>query len=142
MLCAGPGRDDQTAVNRPTPDQYLYIASSELDLGIARRACPFCSGPIVVKMPSVDEVLRDRGSHALKLGFDELTTTERELFDFIYSQFPHAVSAPTVLRALNDMSRPSLQQHAFRLRNKLKPHGWLLVRWNGSLRLVEPVPIV
>ena len=88
------------------------------------------------------EAIRDQDSHALRLGFDNLTTTERALFDCVFAHYPQAVSSETVMATLNGLSPAGLNQHTYRLRAKLAKRDWLLIAWHSSLRLVEPVPIV
>lgn len=120
----------------------IFITTHELGLGLARRPCSYCSSPLMIRLPSMADAIRDQGSHALRLGFDNLTPGEREMFDVVYNSFPRAVLDTTVMTALNDLSPAGLRRLTFRLRAKLVQRDWLLISWHHSLRLVEPVPVV
>lgn len=96
----------------------------------------------MIRLPSMADAIRDyhnnRVSDATRLGFLDLTPSERRVFDTVYAGFPQAVDFPFVCEELSDMSRRSIRQHAWRLRQKLAPKGWQLVAGHDTLRLVEP----
>ena len=120
----------------------LAVTSGELELGWARRACPYCDMPLLIRVPSMSEAAHARNSPALRLGLDELTPLERRVFDSIFAQFPLAVSTASVAAELTDMGPESIRQHVHNLRHKIAKRGWVLLTWKASWRLIEPTRIV
>lgn len=120
----------------------ILISPHDLEIGLARRSCVYCDMPLIIRLPLMADAIRDQGSAALSLGFLELTPMERELFDAIYEYFPRAVTAETVTVRLHHVGADGLRVHTSRMRAKIRKHGWEVIRWNGALRLVEPVPVV
>jgi hypothetical protein len=117
----------------------LHIAQAEWQVGVARRACPRCSYPLIIRIPPPP----DLRAASLRLGMDNLTPRERVVFDLIYEHFPYAVMSDTVATALGNGNQDAvaLRMAISRLRHKLTPRGWLLIARFRTLRLVEPVKV-
>lgn len=123
-------------------DGSLYVSTHELELGLARRPCPYCLMPIMIRLPSMADAVRDQESAALRLGLNDLTRMERMIFDYVYRSYPQAVRTEAVCKMLDDLSPEGLKEHTYRMRKKLTPRGWLLITWMSSLRLIEPVAVI
>lgn len=120
----------------------IWITTHDLAIGLAKRACPYCSTPVLIRLPSMQQAIDDKSNDAaLKLGMDFLTEQERLIFNAVYQHYPRAVDSKLVEVAVN-LDIRALDQAVVRMRKKLLVHGWLLVRRNRSLRLVEPQHIV
>jgi hypothetical protein len=123
----------------PTSED-IYLAQPEVELGVARRACPKCTEPLVIRMPPpVPQPVAPADGAAIRLGFNDLTALERQVFDRLYAHFPLAVTRKA-LEHESDLvsSSAALDRMTRRLRRKLVARGWQLIATYGLLRLVEP----
>jgi len=115
----------------------IQIQPQEVALGLARRDCPRCHGPLNIALPPLRDVLEDMDSQAMRLGLDDLTVTERSIFDALYVMYPSAVTVPVLLDRLR-MEDRTLRVHLWRMRPKLRQHGWRIANTHGGwYRLVE-----
>lgn len=117
----------------------VFILTRDLELGLARRPCSYCGAPLMIRLPSMRDAVRDQDSHALRLGLHTLTGQERAMFDAVYTAYPQAVSRSIVLGLLQ-ISGSNLNNLTSRIRKKIGPAGWRLITGHAALRLLEPVP--
>lgn len=114
----------------------LYLAQPEIDSGIARRPCPRCAWPLVIRIPPREEL--SRPSVALELRLDDLSAGERALFDAVHEHFPRGAPRDTIEDAAGIVSESALHMLIWRLRGKLLKYDWHLIASGRTLRLVGP----
>ncbi len=117
----------------------VYISTHDLQLGLAKRPCPYCDMPVLIRLPSMADAIADQESAALRLGLTALTQTEQRIFDAIYLHYPRAVPTSVVSQNLDDMAAHTIEVNVGRMRPKLTQLGWELICRHGSLRLNHTV---
>lgn len=115
----------------------VFVTTHDLELGLARRDCPTCQMPLLIRLPSMQAAINDQDSESLKLGLDDLNPSERRVFDSVYRHYPRAVTVELVMAPLH-VTAHSFDQYVRRLRKKIEPRGWRMIRRHSTLRLVEP----
>ena len=118
----------------------LYVFTRDLEIGLARRDCPHCGGPLSIRVPTMASALNDRKDPAVGLGFWHLSRSQHQLFDSLYEAYPRAVEAEVLRLQQSDLSSGGLRALIFRLRKKLAIAGWRIViqQRDRTYRLLEP----
>lgn len=121
-------------------DGTITISLQQLAVGVAHEPCPYCTGPLTLRLPKLSRVqVSDLQSPSLRLGLNTLTPTERHLFDAVHRFLPDAVATGVVMHELDDASASLIRQNLYRMRPKLARSGWVIISKHSSLRLIEPV---
>jgi hypothetical protein len=120
----------------PPPSEDLFIAAAEIELGVARRSCPACSRPLVIRQPPA--VAASPESAAFRLDLHDLTTQDRRIFDAVYAYYPHAVPSAVIEAECDGIAHNALKQAIHRMRPRLETTGWQLLNYRATLRLIGP----
>jgi hypothetical protein len=113
----------------------LFVTTHDLQLGMVRHDCPWCQGPLVMRLPSMQDAIADQVGAALRFGLTDLTATRRAVFDAIHKYYPRGIEAEVVEQQLG-VSPDALRMLIQRMRPTLERAGWQLRMQGRALRLI------